>query len=226
MHTATKRQSSEIYRHLIAGSEQACREYVRDLREQQGASVLTVCEHLTEAFHAVGEAWACSEISIYREHVASQIGQRLLSDLRVDSPSLAESALKAIGCTAEGDPYSLPTLMVELVFQELGWQARSLGSNLPLEFLEPAIAQLRPGVCWVSVSHVNSDARLAEQLSFLAECGRKHGVEILCGGQALKNEMRIGISDITFLNELRDIEDFVSAVTDRRTGAIFSCRGR
>lgn len=63
------------------------------------------------------------------------------------------------------------THVVELVFQELGWQVRSLGSNLPLEFLEPAIEQLRPGVCWVSVSHVDSDVRLAEQLSFLAECG-------------------------------------------------------
>jgi hypothetical protein len=80
-----------------------------------------------------------------------------------------------------------------------------------LEFLAPAIEDVRPGVCWVSVSHVDSDARLAEQLSFLAECGRKRGVEILCSGQALNNELRHGIGDITFLDELRDVEAFVLA---------------
>ena len=211
MHAAIDRQSFEIYEYLIAGDERACRDHVKRLRREQGASVRSVCEQIAEAFHSVGDAWACSAITVYREHVASQIGLRLLLDLRADLPVPAVNAPKAIGCSPEGDPYSLPTMMVELALQELGWQARSLGSNLPLEMLAPAIEDVRPDVCWVSVSYVDSSERMREQLSFLGELGRTRGVEILCGGQGLNNDLRHGIEGITFVGELREVEDVVSA---------------
>ena len=81
MHATLDRQKHEIYQHLVAGDEVACRRYIERIRSEYGVSVLTVCEQLTEAFHSIGDAWACSEVSVYREHVASQIGCRLLLDL-------------------------------------------------------------------------------------------------------------------------------------------------
>ena len=117
MHAAPESQTNEIYQHLVAGDEAACRRYIDRIRSKDGVSVLTVCEQLTEAFHSIGDAWACSEISVYREHVASHIGCRLLLDLSSSLPAVSETAPKAIGCTPESDPYSLPTLMVELVMR-------------------------------------------------------------------------------------------------------------
>jgi len=115
MHAALESRTNEIYQHLVAGDESACRRYIDRIRSEDGVSVLTVCEQLTEAFHLIGDAWACSEIGVYREHVASQIGCRLLLDLSSSLPAVSDTAPKAIGCTPESDPYSLPTLMVELV---------------------------------------------------------------------------------------------------------------
>ena len=86
-----------------------------------------------------------------------------------------------------------------------------MGSNLPLEMPAPAIEDLRSDVCWVSVSYVDSIERMREQLAFLGELGRRRGVEILCGGQALNNDLRHGIEDITFVDELRQVEEVVSA---------------
>jgi methanogenic corrinoid protein MtbC1 len=206
MHAALESRTNEIYQHLVAGDEAACRRYIDRIRLEDGVSVLTVCEQLTEAFHSIGDAWACSEISVYREHVASQIGCRLLLDLSSSLPAVSETAPTAIGCTPESDPYSLPTLMVELVMRELGWNARSLGTNLPLEFLAPAVEDLRPSLCWVSVSYVESPDRLRQQLEFLGEKGRADGIRILCGGHAITDELRQGISDITFVGDLSELE--------------------
>ena len=205
MHAALESRTNEIYRHLVAGDEAACRRYIDRIRSEDGVSVLTVCEQLTEAFHSIGDAWACSEISVYREHVASQIGVRLLLDLSSRLTAGSETAPPAIGCPPESDPYSLPTLMVELVMRELGWNATSLGTNLPLELLAPAMEDLRPDLCWVSVSYTDSPARLRQQLEFLGEKGRADQIRILCGGQAITNELRQGISDITFVDDLCDL---------------------
>lgn len=206
MHAALENRQSEIYEHLIAGDEAACRRYIERIQTEDTVSLLSVCEQLTDAFHSIGDAWACSEISVYREHVASQIGYRLLLDLRSRLPVVSENAPTAIGCTPEGDPYSLPTLMVELVMQELGWNARSLGSNLPLELLNPAMEDLRPSLCWVSVSFVDSRDRLRQQLEFLGERGRAYGCPVLVGGQAITDDLQRGLTDITFVNRLRDLE--------------------
>ena len=206
MHAALENRNSEIYQHLIAGDEDACRRYIDQIVTEDAVSVLGVCEQLTEACHSIGDGWACSEISVYREHVASQIGYRLLLDLSSSLPAVSETAPTAIGCTPESDPYSLPTLMVELVMRELGWNARSLGTTLPLELLAPAMEDSRPSLCWVSVSYVESPDRLRQQLEFLGEEGRTDGIRILCGGQAITEELRQGISDITFVGDLCELE--------------------
>ncbi|MGI9474583.1 MAG: hypothetical protein ACR2NZ_23810 [Rubripirellula sp.] len=96
--------------------------------------------------------------------------------------------------------------MVELVMKELGWNARSLGSNLPLELLDPAVQDLRPQICWVSVSFVDAPERLRQQLESLSEKGQADGFRILCGGQALDEDLREGLSDVTFVDRLRDLE--------------------
>ena len=82
MQAGLESYTNELYQHLVAGDEAACRRYLNKIRSEDGVSILTVCEQLTEAFHCIGEAWACSKISVYREHVASQIGYRLLLDAR------------------------------------------------------------------------------------------------------------------------------------------------
>lgn len=167
--------------------------------------MLTLCLALTKAFHLIGEAWECSELEVYREHIASQVGYRTLLNLRSLLPPPDSNAPVAIGCTPEGDPYLLPTLMVELVLRELGWKAQSLGNNLPLEMLSPAMDDVKPQLCWVSVSYVASSQRLREQLSSLAESGEGRGVQIICGGRAFEEDPQLKCDGIEFLSDLPEL---------------------
>lgn len=196
----------DFYERLVDGDERACRDLVYRHREDQGASVLRICEALTEAFHRIGEAWECSEVEVYREHIASQIAYRLLLDLGSLMSIADQEAPAAIGCAPDCDPYVLPTCMVELVLRDLGWRAQSLGTNLPLEMLAPAIDDIQPRLCWVSVSYIDSMARMREQLSLLGGIGCSKGVKVVCGGRALSDEVKHGHTGITFLTELRELQ--------------------
>jgi len=204
-------QIDELYRQLLAGDERACRQLVDEIHTDDNVSVLSLCEQLTQVFHSIGDAWECSKLSVYREHVATQIGHRLLLHLRGKLPPTQDSAPVAIGCTPEFDPYTLPSLMVELAMHELGWAATSLGSDLPLELLGPAIDDMRPSICWISVSYIQSADRLRQQLRYVGEKGRDSGVQVVCGGQALNDEIRDGISEVTFVDQLRDLQRVVTS---------------
>jgi len=197
-----------LYDRLVDGDELACRDFLLGLREQDGASIQRLCGAVTTAFHKIGDAWECRELTVYREHVASQIGHRLLLGLRATIPPPRDDAPVAIGCSPEQDPYLLPSTMVELVLRERGWRSQSLGANLPLEMLEPALDELNPQLCWVSVSHVENDQRLHEQLASLARIAQDRNVEVICGGRALNEEITHRHPEITFAAELHDLNHY------------------
>lgn len=191
-----------LFEFLVAGDETACRDLVFDNQEYVYPNVQSVCETLADAFHKIGDAWECSDIDTYTEHVATQIGHRILFDVRSELRATNDNAPRAIGCTPEQDPYSLPTLMVELVLKDLGWDASSLGTNLPLELLEPALDRIKPDLCWVSVSYVDSLPRLEQQLHNLGLLARDRGVKVVCGGQAIDAQMLQGIPYLDYVPEL------------------------
>ena len=174
-----------LFERLVQGDEQACSEMVRALHEQQQASLPLICELLTDAFHRIGDAWQCSKISIYREHIASQIGFRLIQSLRMATPWPAGSTRIAIGCTPEKDPYVLANAMVELILRGQGWRSYSLGNNLPLRELKLAIQEYQPRLCWVSASYTENEARLHEELIGLGRFAESYNTLVICGGRAI-----------------------------------------
>ena len=119
---------------------------------------------------------------------------------------------RAIGCTPEGDPYTLPTCMVELVLRDAGWNAHSLGTNLPLSELVPAIDHYKPRICWVSASYTESPRRLRDQLLQLVDAGRSRNADVVCGGRALSGDLRDDPA-IRCLDSLQELQRFVAQIT-------------
>lgn len=70
--------------------------------------------------------------------------------------TLPAEAPLAVGGTLECDPYRRPTAMIEIVLRERGWQATSLGTQLPAATLAEAVRDNRPRLLWVSVSCIES----------------------------------------------------------------------
>ncbi len=122
---------------LAAGDEASCRRILRALVGRSESKSEAADFLITDAMHGIGEAWDCNKLDAYQERRGCDICIRLLNELRNELPDLPKSAPIALGGTFSGDPYQLPTALIELAMREAGWNAISLGSNLPTEsFLE------------------------------------------------------------------------------------------
>jgi methanogenic corrinoid protein MtbC1 len=95
--------------------------------------------------------------------------------------------------------------MVELVLRDAGWNAHSLGTNLPLSELIPAIDHYKPRLCWVSSSYTESPKRLRDQLLNLLEAGRIRNVNVVCGGRALPEDV-LEDSSVCSLGSLQELQ--------------------
>ena len=126
-------------------------------------------EIVSPTFEKIGAMWACEEIDVFQERRSCEICLNAFRDVRSIMLSPPEDAMTAIGCTIEGDHYMLPTLAVELTLTSQRWNAKSLGSNLPMTSLLRAIQSQQPDLAWVSISHLNDADLVANQLNQLCK---------------------------------------------------------
>jgi excisionase family DNA binding protein len=195
---------------LIAADEGKCRQVVLDLFLEGHRLSRIFDEVVAPAFHKIGDSWGCGEVEIYRERRACRICVRVLHELRsvLSPPAVGPIAL---GGTPEGDFYDVPTMLVELVLRENGWQAASLGSSLPVETLIAAIQENQPKLFWLSVSHI------ADAEHFVAGYRRLYEAvagktSIVVGGRALTDEIRKQIQYAAYCDNLQHLEAYLASL--------------
>ena len=196
---------------LLAGDELRCRQTTIELYFAEH-SLSAICDQaLATAFHGLGEQWSCGEAEVYQERRGCEIALRILRELRSLMPRPAEDAPIAIGGTISGDHYSLATSMAELVLTDCGWNAISLGSNLPFDTLGAAIRDQRPHLFWLSCSFVSDPQQ------FVHDYRRLHdefsGQTAFClGGAALTEPIRERIQYSSFCDRMRHLESFATTL--------------
>lgn len=103
------------FRHALAmGDEWKCRRILRTRVDTVGSPSEAAGFLITDAMHGIGEAWDWRKIDAYQERRGCDICIRLINELRNELPTLPKAAPKALGGTLTGDPYQLPTALVEL----------------------------------------------------------------------------------------------------------------
>lgn len=178
------------FRHaLAAGKESQCREIISQRIESGATRSETAEDLITDAMHGFGQAWECGEMDVYQERRGCDIALRLLNEMRAQMPEPSASAPIAIGGSPEGDPYSLPTAMIELALREVGWRATSLGANLPLDSFLQATHDYSPQLVWMSVSVIVDPAMFVASQTRLADAIGE-SVPLLIGGRALSDKVR------------------------------------
>lgn len=196
---------------LVSGDELGCREIVLNLFLEGHKLSLLCDELLAEVFREIGLLWECGDIEIYRERRACRMCVRVLHELRSLVPPPAASGPLAMGGTPHGDFYELPTTMVELVLRANGWQATSLGSSLPATTLAAAIADYRPRIFWLSVSHIeNEEQFLADYAELYAVAAGK--TSLVVGGFALTESIRKRMQYAAFCDNLQHLEAFLESL--------------
>lgn len=173
---------------LLDGDEPQCRRLLDSVIDR-GHSPSTAADLLiTPAMHGFGHQWERGELAIYQERRACGISIELLAALKRQLPANAKGPV-AIGGSPEGDQYQLPTAMVELALSECGWNAKSLGCNLPMSEFASAVREYRPRVLWISLSWLADEHKFVRDFNAMVDELPKE-TAVLIGGRAATDSLR------------------------------------
>jgi len=198
---------------LEAGDEDQVRRLIFNLYLAGHTTCDLLDKIVAPAVHQIGEAWAHGDVEVYQERRGVETLLRTLYQLRQLLPTVSADAPYAIGGTPEGDPYALPTTMIEVVLREAGWRAESFGTNHPISTLCAAIRQRRPRLMWLSVSWVPSLADFLIAYPELYDTAVEHGTALVVGGRALIEQVRQQMSYSAYCDNLRHLVAFAATIT-------------
>jgi excisionase family DNA binding protein len=222
--TGRKRHSPEVaYEELLealrAGDENQFRRNAIDLF-LAGFDISMICDQvLVPVLAAIGELWHTGGLEIFEEHRSCEMCTRLLHGFRFLLPEPTTSDPLAIGASVEGDPYTLPGQMAELIFLEAGWQVISLGNSLPIASLIPAVEQLKPSVFWMTLSNVADPESFLKSYRPFAESLQQRGSPLIVGGRALTADLRKHMRFSSFGDNFAHLRSFADTFRSMLDGA-------
>jgi excisionase family DNA binding protein len=157
-----------------------------------GVPIETLADRvIAPAMAGIGHQWEAARLDVWQEHRGTQLCAAALYELKRDLESRAErNRPVAVGGAPQGDPYTLPTLLAQLVLLDCGWEAVNLGPNTPLGSLTKAIRQLRPRLVWLSVSHLADARGFGHSYRDFYRVAEHEGVAVAVGGNALVESVR------------------------------------
>lgn len=206
-----ERAARQFQRALVAGDEAIARRVVLDLFLANHRCSAIGDLVIAEAFHGIGAQWDCGDLEVYQERRGCEICLRCLHDLRRALYEPADSTFTAFGGTPSGDPYLLPTTIIEVVLRECGWRAASLGNSIPLTSMAAAIRDARPQLFWLSVSHIPDEQAFLADYSQLVK-SVPHDVALVVGGRALHEGLRRQMTFAAFCDDFRRLESFATTL--------------
>jgi MerR family transcriptional regulator, light-induced transcriptional regulator len=202
---------------LLAGNELVARQIVFDLYLAKHSPSVIFDEVIAAAFRAIGDRWACHDAEVYQERRGCEIALRVLFDLR-RVQQVPERKWLAIGGTIEGDLYSLPSTMAELVLRDSGFCATSLGTSIPFASLVKAVQETKPELFWLSVSHIREGLDFVTEFASLSQACTASETALVVGGRALTEELRQRMTYSAYCDTMQHLAAFATTLYRSLTG--------
>ena len=185
---------NQFYSALVTGDESKCRRILTYLYLNGWLMEDIADQVVAVAFEKIGTGWEHGSVAIYEERRACEICLNSLRALRLMFVTPASNAPTAIGGTVAGDNYRIPTFCAEMTLICNGWNATSLGSDLPFETLRQAALDHHPNLMWLSVSEVADESGFAKELNeFAGQLPEK--TILVVGGNAITPGLRSQIKN-------------------------------
>ena len=166
---------------------------------------------IARVLKSIGDMWECNALEVYKERLSCEITLNVLRELRGLLPKPAPGAPVAMGASLEGDHYTMPSLMVEMIMLSLGWNAHSLGPNLPFSTLLAAVKDHDPKLFWISISHINESDDFVDAFNDFAD--RLPGSTALAiGGIAITPQMRKRLKFTVCCDNMRQFENYAANI--------------
>lgn len=121
--------TDRMYAALVAGDEAAATKIVRRLDEEGATAIDLIRIVLVPPLQEIGRAWADGEVTVWVEHRASAIVERLLGVLAPNPRGRRRGV--AVVAALTGDHHGLPTTMAAVALRADNWHVHHLGADLP-----------------------------------------------------------------------------------------------
>jgi methanogenic corrinoid protein MtbC1 len=201
----------EFERAILSGNEGEARRILSSWYARNGGIVSVADDLIAPVFRSVGELWECGDLEVYQERRGCEICIRLIHELRRLLAEPSSNAPLAMGGTASGDQYQIPTQLIDMTFREAGWRSVNLGCDLPFTSLLSAARKHMPKIFWLSVSYVSDEAK------FIAECEQfakqlPKGVLFTIGGAALYEGLRRRMTFSSYSDNMQQLAYLARAI--------------
>ena len=125
--------AERMYEALMAGDEAAATKSAIRLTSEGAPIVDLIGQVLVPPLHQIGQRWHDGELSIWTEHRATAIVERILGELAPNPRGRRRGT--AVVTALSGDRHSLPTTMAAVALRSDNWQVHHLSADLPSEQL-------------------------------------------------------------------------------------------
>lgn len=125
--------AERMYEELLAGDETTATRIARRLTEEGAPIVDLIQEVLVPPLRRIGEQWHDGTVTIWAEHRASAIVERILGGLG-PNPRGRRRGVAVVAAIA-GDRHSIPSTMAAVALRSDNWHVHHLGADLPPEQL-------------------------------------------------------------------------------------------
>ena len=169
-------QAARMHEALRSGDDLTARHIARRLVEDGTPLKDLIGEVLSPPLRQIGQSWHDGEISIWVEHRASAIVERIVGELTPTPRGRRRGTVMV--AAVSGDLHALPTAMAAAALRADNWRVEHLGANMPPEELVDFCATHDITVAVLSVT--NSDA--APVAKRLAKVLRKSATPVVVGG--------------------------------------------
>lgn len=161
---------------LLIGDEPAARQLAVTL-VNEGTSVAQLIQQVfVPSLIRIGQAWQEGKLTIWVEHRASAMVERILGELAPNPRGRRRGT--ALVAAVSGDHHSLPTSMAAVTLRDDNWHVEHLGANMPPDELVHFCAE-HPVTVAVITSTNPDTADLANEA---ANALREAGIPTIVGG--------------------------------------------
>ncbi len=172
----TARAAERMHGALVSGDEAAVRSIATGLIDE-GASIVDVIQHvLVPPLVRIGNDWHEGRLTIWVEHRASAIIERLLGGIAPNPRGRRRGTVMVAAVT--GDLHSLPSSMAAVALRADNWWVEHLGANMPPDELVRFCEEHPVDVVVLSSTHPDT----AELAADTADRLRDAGVGVVLGG--------------------------------------------
>lgn len=143
---------------------------------------------MRETMTQIGEMWVRGELTIAQEHLATRTLMNALQKLRAIVPVPKMNDKLAMCCAVEGDFHELPTHLIQITLESLGWEVLNFGANTPLFALADEVSQHAPEMVCIASTVMPDLERLSRDYKKLRNDLTKMNVAVVLGGRGFSDE--------------------------------------